>query len=520
VTARIAALRPARPGGRWAAVIAVVGLALAAAVAVAPGARLAMLGLGLVVVWLGLASLGNWRLGLTLFLVWLVFEDLPRKYLGNNMVIYFAKDVLVGLSYVAFLVAVRAGRERVTRMPFALPFILFLALGVVLALNPASPSLLYSALGLKLYFYYVPLCFLGYALAQSEADLHRLLLVSCAVALAVGALGIAQGIIGLHFLNPEQLAPELEALGREIRRSPSGAVIPRATSVFVSEGRQGSYMLLAYLLGAGTSCLLVVRRHRAAPLALVSTVVALAAVALHGSRSGVMYAALTTIVMGGCLLLWWRAAGVRRPLVTTMIVVVAGAVAVVGALALQFPEAVAARWAFYSETISPWSPTTELGWRVWGHPVGNFRDALADPDAVLGRGIGTASIGAQYVWRVFGVPGPGDWVESGFGTLLLELGPLGPVLWIAWAAALVGGGVRVLAGLRGSALFPLGLAIVWFALLLLFPFTYGAMNAYQNFLYNAYFWLLTGVLFRLPALAEAERDGAPGAAHAAEVRRG
>ena len=38
----------------------------------------------------------NWRSGVYFFLVWLLFEDLIRKYLGNNMAIYFGKDMLVG----------------------------------------------------------------------------------------------------------------------------------------------------------------------------------------------------------------------------------------------------------------------------------------------------------------------------------------------------------------------------------------------------------------------------------------
>jgi hypothetical protein len=496
---------------RWAVFVVACALALAVSVAGASGPWLALLGLGLLLAGLGIATLGSWRLGLTLLLVWLIFEDLPRKYLGNNMIIYFAKDVLAGLSYVAFLIAVRSGREQVVRMPFAGTFGLFLALGMVQALNPASPSLLYSALGLKLYFYYVPLFFLGYALPRSIVDVNRLLVVSAAIALTVGSLGIAQGIIGLHFLNPEHLAPELEALGREIRRSPSGSIVPRATSVFVSEGRQGSFMLLSFIIGVGASAMLLIRRHRAAPLTVTATVVALAAVALHGSRAGVLYAALTSVVMGTVLVVAWGAPGARRPLRRMLTFVMLGAVVLVGALAWRFPDAVAARWAFYQETISPWSPTSELAWRVWGYPAGNLRDAIAAPGVWLGHGIGTASIGAQYVWRVFGVPVPEHVVESGFGTLLLELGPLGPLLWIAWSLTLIGSGTRVLFRLRDTTLFPLALAIVWFAVLLLLPFTYGAMNAYQNFVYNAYFWLLVGVLFRLPALAAAEREPPPAA---------
>ena len=41
------------------------------------------------------AILNDWRKGLYFFLAWLLFEDFARKYLGNNMAIYFAKDFLL-----------------------------------------------------------------------------------------------------------------------------------------------------------------------------------------------------------------------------------------------------------------------------------------------------------------------------------------------------------------------------------------------------------------------------------------
>src|SRR5437764_13138481 len=39
--------------------------------------------------------------------------------------------------------------------------------------NPASTSLIFGVLGLKLFFYYVPLLFVGYALLNSEEQLRR-----------------------------------------------------------------------------------------------------------------------------------------------------------------------------------------------------------------------------------------------------------------------------------------------------------------------------------------------------------
>src|ERR1700686_1239651 len=56
--------------------------------------------------------LRDWRAGFHVFLIWLLFEDLVRKYLGNNMAIFFAKDVLAGLLYVSLFVEIRKGREK------------------------------------------------------------------------------------------------------------------------------------------------------------------------------------------------------------------------------------------------------------------------------------------------------------------------------------------------------------------------------------------------------------------------
>ena len=50
--------------------------------------------------------LRNWRAGFYVFLVWLLFEDLVRKYMGNDMRIYFAKDYLALITYVSIVVAI------------------------------------------------------------------------------------------------------------------------------------------------------------------------------------------------------------------------------------------------------------------------------------------------------------------------------------------------------------------------------------------------------------------------------
>src|SRR5215467_8752040 len=44
-----------------------------------------------------LAILQDWRRGLYLFLIWMVFEDLIRKFAGNATVMFFVKDVIAAM---------------------------------------------------------------------------------------------------------------------------------------------------------------------------------------------------------------------------------------------------------------------------------------------------------------------------------------------------------------------------------------------------------------------------------------
>src|SRR6266436_4111427 len=73
--------------------------------------------------------ISNWRSGVYLFLIWLLVEDMVRKYMGNNMGIYFAKDVMVGITYLAFL---KTSRQNVSFLPPAVKYALglFFLLGV------------------------------------------------------------------------------------------------------------------------------------------------------------------------------------------------------------------------------------------------------------------------------------------------------------------------------------------------------------------------------------------------------
>jgi hypothetical protein len=172
-----------------------------------------------------------------------------------------------------------------------------------------------------------------------------------------------------------------------------------------------------------------------------------------------------------------------------------------------FPKESGAHFAYYKETMSPDSPYYEAGNRAWDYPIANFNKALTFPDWTVGYGTGTDSLGTQYVSRFTGTEDPSRSrdVESAYGSLLLEVGILGLLLWLLWSVDAVSAAWRVVRRLRTAPTFPIALSIFVFAFILLFPFMFMGVSVYQNYLPNAYFWILMGVVFRLPSLDGMDR---------------
>ncbi len=89
------------------------------------------------------------------------------------MAIYFAKDFLFLVMFISFLAAFRRKEVPFFRPPFLVPLLIFIWFGVLQMFNPASTSIWYGLMGVKIFFYYVPMVFIGYALLNSEAQLRR-----------------------------------------------------------------------------------------------------------------------------------------------------------------------------------------------------------------------------------------------------------------------------------------------------------------------------------------------------------
>ena len=449
--------------------------------------------------------LSNWKRGLYFLLSWLLFEDLARKFLGNNMAIYFAKDVIVLLVYLSFFAAYRRKDPDVQtfRPPFLPILLLFVWFGAMQVFNPNSTSIFYGLLGMKLYFYYVPLIFLGYSMINSETELRKFFYINLGLMLVIAVLGIAQSIAGPRFLNPTVMADDIRLLSETYRVAPiSGVRVYRPTSVFVSAGRFGDLLVVAWLLVFGFSGYLLLRDRRGRRFAFLALAVTAAACLMCASR-GVFMWSLGGAVVGAAAFIWgapWRQGEALRVFRTLQRAALGIALAAV-VMFFAYPEAFLNRLAVYSETLDPRSPASELAHRTRDYPLRNFLAAFDYERWPYGYGIGTLSLGGQYVTKFFHTPPPVGGVESGFGVIVVEMGVLGLILWFIVSVAILISAWNVVRALKGSPWFPVAFMILLYAFVLLLPMTFVSMGGYQDFILNAYLWLLLGILFRLPKLA-------------------
>ena len=450
------------------------------------------------------AILNDWRRGLYFLVAWILFEDLVRKFLGNNMAIYFAKDVLTIILYFSFFKAQRAKRVQTFRVPFRIPLLLFIWFGLLQVFNPASTSIFYGILGMKVYFLYVPLIFVGYALLQSEADLQRFFSFNCILILAVAGLGFVQSIVGPTFLAPPTLQEDIRELGTLYRTAPiSGAIAYRPTSVFVSAGRFQDFLIVSWLISLGYSGYLLLRSRRGRVLAFITVGIVGAASLMSASRGVFMWnSGIALVVVAGFL--WgapWRQGEALRMVRTIQRVTLAVGLGTV-ILVTFFPEELGSRMAIYTETLLPNSSASELVHRTQVYPLQQLGYAFSYPRWPYGYGIGTCTLGIQYVTRIMHATPMYIGVEGGFANLIVELGIVGLVLWVVLGFAISFSAWKVVCELKGTPWFPISFVIFLFSFLLFFPMTYVG-TSYEDFLVNIYLWLLLGMLYRQRMISKA-----------------
>lgn len=432
----------------------------------------------------------RWPWALGCLLGWLVVEDLVRKIAGNDLTVYFVKDLLLLITVAS--VASSPGARRLWRSTTGWTRWALYAVGawaVVMSVPSALVDVRLPLVGLRLDFLYVPLVMAGALIASERIRLERWLVGLSALGALSSGIGLVQTLVGPGLLAPSGPVRGLDHLVL-IRGNALTGPVYRPTGTFVDPSRFASMALVAFAISLAAVLLVKGRRRW---VALLFAVVNGVAVLASGQRS----AFLVALVLTSLAILATRWSGRRRVLPAVGVAVGITVLSVV-ALGTLTPDELASRVSWYRTTLDPRLETSE-----WSFRWDSYSTAVVHGvgvGGVFGQGTGTESLGLQYLYDGEG-PELADYeVEGGYASLAVEWGLVGLVLWLAWSMSWTArqwGGLR---RLRGDVSASVGLVLLGWIVSLLFLHFAVSLAWFQNYVPNAYFWLLSGVVLALPQL--------------------
>jgi hypothetical protein len=427
--------------------------------------------------------LRNWRVGLLVFLAWLVVEDLVRKFAGNDLTVYFVKDAFFLVFLAGFFTDPQVrGSWRAATGSARVPLYVLLGWALLMSVPTFTVDWRLALAGLRLDFLYVPLVAAGFLVARDSLKLRRVLLTLAIVGGVSSAVGVIQAFLGPTFLAPTLPTPGLDL--QLIRGLPGQDSVFRPTGTFVDSGRYDSMAFVALAVSlAALSVLRGTARLAAACCLIAST----AGIWVSGGRLYLLGAAALLII---AILAGARPAGLGRG--TWAVAAPVGLVAL--ALIALVPSLYSSRLDWYANTLDPRSPFNEWTFR-WDAYSGDITRGV-QLGGLIGQGTGDQSLGKQYVLGAAGAPSTASyWVEGGYASVAVEWGLIGLTLWLAWSAGWTWRLLQLLRGMRDGPFSRGGIVLFgWIALFLFIHFVAG-YQVFQNYIGNAYFWLFSGMLF-------------------------
>lgn len=472
-----------------------IGFALVVAAVVAAGA-FALLRvprewtvMGAVVLAVFSFSFLKWRAGVATALVLVVVEGALRKWVFPEWqeLIYWSKDVALAGAYVRFYGARMIDHESIVPAhPINKWLVPLIVWGLAEVLNPNLPNLMVGALGLKAYFFYIPLFYMVPELLEGRVALVRFLGAYAGSSLLLSLLGIAQFFSPLDSPLVSYVAWEG---GTGVSRVAMVGDFPRVTATFPFISGYVAYLFAVVLL------LLAILNMQEG---------------VSGRRRAVLFTALGLAVVNLFM------TGSRWPIFTLLLLIpiflsMAGdrvsararlfARAVVGLVVLSVVAV-----SFFGEAVGAFWERTVTNRDEAEHRV---IDPLTEPflfiplAGLIGAGIGSTHQAARFV---AGAAEPFSWLptlefENEPGRIMLELGAVGFLLFYIQKIALLGALWRLRRTLADEDLRLLAAAAFCMHLaFFIWPTVFNVTAA-------LYLWSLSGLLFLLPRLdAENEAD--------------
>ena len=252
-----------------------------------------------------LASLGgallvslllDWRVLVASVIFLVLVEALPRRYLANDVALFFVKDVALAVAYAKYALERRRTHRPLLPRTRLLPALGALAALVVLGVaNPYLPALAVGVVGLHGWLWYVPIAIL---VPEAVGNPSRAVAWVRGFALASLPLAVLAALqIRYASLNSNYYDDLYGPSGYTV---PGGTVFDRSVSTFASTGAYGDYVTFTVV----ATFALAVATLRAPRSLLLATLFAGFLLAIGGAASrGVVAALFVSVVVFALLTL-------------------------------------------------------------------------------------------------------------------------------------------------------------------------------------------------------------------------
>lgn len=436
--------------------------------------------------WLYLFIVVRWQRGFYLLMAYLPFAGAVSLALNLWQPSLLFKDVLFVIPvYAAFFGQAVVHRDSLFRFPRSVAFFMLSLAALTLAqsANPGVANAMMALIGLKVWLFYLPLCFVAYAYVDSDTKFFRLCRLLVALSFVPAVVAVVQvvmvrslGYRGAMQVSYGDLAPQTTQLFASWQFE--NGLFGRIPSIFTFAaqffGFSLSMLVPAYIIWRTDPSR---RWRRIGGWAFIAAVVS---TFVSGERAAFIFAPMTIALIflfdGG---LAGFIEGVGAGIVSAWVVLTA----VFGIAVWEMYSLVGVLFTQYASDVA----------------YGGLMQAVRL--APFGMGTGTNTGAARYA---FGDQTAFIAIENYYAKATFELGVPGLLIIVGLFLAIIIAGLRAHAGMRLPVLRCWASAFVSFFVVIF-------LNSFKGWLVdldpvNVYFWVFCGMLLKLPVLQRRELE--------------
>jgi hypothetical protein len=434
-------------------------------------------------------SLRRWRYSVDILLAALPFSGVPIVLLYSapmpvSPVLF--KDILLVLPVylVFFLFHRRQSRLPLIPAAFRVNLIVFAAAVCIYVFAPGVSNWSVAAIGAKVWLFYVPMLFIAFEYVRNTSDLRRLLKIQAVIGWIPCLIGIAEWMSSVAFGYRQTMTmlygDAASSVTQEFASFTAGGTIYRIPSTFSFSTQYFGYTLVlvvtAYVLGR------LEADKKRQWFAQATLCLAIVASLLSGIRASFVFIPLLLVTI---YMFDRRLAGTA--VVALVLPLLMGGTLLLGRLDPS------ATFSLVQQLFGTYAENTAYGM---------LEQALTTTP--MGAGIGMNTGAARYA-----LSGTESFLplESYYAKAVREMGVLGLILIVALFVICMATGLSIHRRLTDKGLRGCAAAITAFIFIM-------ALNSFKGWQMdldpiNVYFWVFTGILFKLPYVELRVSDSRP-----------